>query len=182
MPGRVRLLVAGLTLVELLIAVALAGVLLGIAIPGYRDWIAGYQLANHAQQLAASMAYARGEALKRGVRVSLCRTTDGRQCAEGAGWDAGWIVYVDRNRNGRVDTDEPVLRVEPPAALGVRTEANRPVENYVSFTGSGHARLLNGGLQMGTFTVCRSGAPATRVVLANSGRVRTEKTREPCTD
>jgi type IV fimbrial biogenesis protein FimT len=172
----------GFTLIELVIALALAGVLAAIAIPGYRDWIAGYELAIHAQQLAASMALARTEALKRAARVSLCRSADGRQCVAGGGWAAGWIVFLDRNRDGRVDAGEPVLRIEPPAAPGVRVAANRSVEDYVSFTASGHARLLNGGLQMGTFTVCRAGMPATRVVLANSGRVRTERTREPCVD
>ena len=35
-------------------------------------------------------------------------------------------------------------------------------------------------LQMGAFTVCKPGLPAIRVVLANSGRVRTEKTRDAC--
>jgi uncharacterized protein YjhX (UPF0386 family) len=40
--------------------------------------------------------------------------------------------------------------------------------------------MLNGALQMGTFTVCRSGQRALHVVLANSGRVRTERTDIPC--
>ena len=68
------------------------------------------------------------------------------------------------------------------AAEGIEVRANRPVADYVSFTGLGHARLLNGGLQMGTFTLCRRGAPARRVVLANSGRVRVEKSRDACPD
>ena len=46
----------------------------------------------------------------------------------------------------------------------------------MSYTSLGHARMLNGALQMGTFTVCRSGQRALHVVLANSGRVRTERT------
>jgi hypothetical protein len=40
--------------------------------------------------------------------------------------------------------------------------------------------MLNGALQMGTFTLCRSGQRALRVVLANSGRVRTERTSILC--
>ena len=58
--------------------------------------------------------------------------------------------------------------------------ANRPLEEYVSYTDLGQARLLNGALQMGTFTVCRSGQLALHVVLANSGRVRIEKTDDRC--
>src|SRR5881397_1355893 len=103
----------GWTLIELMIAVALAGVVLALAAPGYRDWIATYELANHAQQLASSMTLARSEAIKRGTRVTLCRAADGRHCAGGAaGWEAGWLVYVDANRDGHNDDDELVLRAE----------------------------------------------------------------------
>jgi type IV fimbrial biogenesis protein FimT len=91
-------------------------------------------------------------------------------------------VYVDANRDGRNADDEPVLRVEGAAPAGIYVRTNRPVEDYVSFTGLGRARLLNGGLQMGTFTLCRRGLPARKVVLANSGRVRVEKASDACAD
>ncbi len=176
----------GWTLVELMIALALAGIVLSLAVPGYRDWIATYQLTSRAEQLAGSLALARAEAIKRGSRVNLCRAADGRHCADAAarapGWEAGWLVFVDADRDGRNAAHEPVLRAEGAAAEGIEVRANRPVEDYVSFTGLGHARLLNGGLQMGTFTLCRRGVPARRVVLANSGRVRVEKSRDACAD
>ena len=171
---------AGFTLVELLVVLAIGSLLLAIAAPAYGDWIASYQLRNHAEQLASSMQLARAEAIKRGARVNLCPAADSRRCAEAAGWSAGWLVYVDANRDGRVDADEPVLRVEHATAPGIRVQANRPLEAYVSFTALGTARLLGGGLQMGTFTVCRPGQNALRVVLANSGRVRLEKTTDRC--
>ena len=40
--------------------------------------------------------------------------------------------------------------------------------------------MLNGALQMGTLTVCRSGRKALDVVLANSGRARIQKTAIVC--
>ncbi len=58
--------------------------------------------------------------------------------------------------------------------------ANRPVDDYVSYTSLGQARMLNGALQMGTFVVCRRGQRALHVVLANTGRVRIEKTTDRC--
>jgi type IV fimbrial biogenesis protein FimT len=172
----------GWTLVELMIALALAAIMVTLAVPGYHDWIATYQLASHAEHLANSLALARSEAIKRGHRVNLCPAPGGVRCADGANWDAGWLVYVDANRDGRNADDEPVLRAEAAAPAGIQVRANRPVADYVSFTGLGQARLLAGGLQMGTFTLCRRGLAARKVVLANSGRVRMETSRDACTD
>jgi type IV fimbrial biogenesis protein FimT len=172
----------GWTLVELMIALALGGLIVSLAVPGYHDWIATHQLASHAEHLADSLALARSEAIKRGQRVNLCPAPDGARCADGANWTAGWLVYVDLDGDGRNADDEPVLRAEGAAPTGVDVRANRPVADYVSFTGLGHARLLGGGLQMGTFTLCRRELPARKVVLANSGRVRMETSRDACTN
>jgi type IV fimbrial biogenesis protein FimT len=172
----------GWTLIELMIALALGALLVSLAVPGYQDWIANYQLASRAEQLAGSLTLARSEAIKRGQRVTLCRAPDGWHCGDSAGWEAGWLVYVDMNGDGSITGDEPVLRSEGAAATGIHVHGNRPVDDYVSFTGLGHARLQNGGLQMGTFTICRRGLPARKVVLANSGRIRVEKSRDVCTD
>jgi type IV fimbrial biogenesis protein FimT len=170
----------GLTLIELLVALALGAILLAVAVPGYAQWIATYQVRNHAEQLAGSLRHARSEALKRGLRVNLCPAPSGRRCAAGADWGSGWLLYVDANRNGIADDSEPVLRQERPSASSVRVSVNRPLADYVSFAPLGQARLVNGGLQMGTFVVCRPGHPAIKVVLANSGRVRLESSAETC--
>ena len=90
------------------------------------------------------------------------------------------MVFVDENRDGTRDADEVTLHVEGPALHAVTITANRPLADYVSYTSVGHPRLLNGALQMGTFTVCRPGHDALQVVLAATGRVRTVRTRTRC--
>jgi type IV fimbrial biogenesis protein FimT len=163
-----------------MIALTLGSLLLALALPGYGDWIAARQLANQAQRLADSLTLARSEAIKRGRRVNLCPAPDAAHCAAGASWSAGWLVFVDADRDGRIGDDEPVLRAEGAAPGAIDVRANRPLADYVSFTGLGHARRLAGGLQMGTFTLCRPGSTARKVVLANSGRVRMETTGDAC--
>ena len=174
-----RATIAGWTLVELMIVLTIAALLLLIAVPSYFTWLAEYQLLNHARLLAGSMNVARSEAIKRGYRVNLCRSSDQRTCG-GSGWQSGWLVYVDENRDGDIDVDEPVLHAEPPPTANITVTANAPLRNYVSYTPLGSARLLNGALQMGTFSLCRPGTRELHVVLANSGRVRIEKTPAPC--
>jgi type IV fimbrial biogenesis protein FimT len=173
-PGRVR----GFTLVELVLVLAIAAILAGLALPTCRDFLADYQVRNHAERLAGNMNVARAEALKRGHRVNLCKSVDRRSCAPAGAWEDGYVVHADVDRDG--DAGSVPLRVEGPAVAGVTIRANRPVADYVSYTGDGVARLVRGGLQMGTFTVCRSGRRALDVVLAHSGRVRIQRTAFVC--
>ncbi len=175
-PGTAR----AFTLAELVIALGLAALLAAAAVPTFHDWLGAYQLANYAKHFAESMTRARTEAVRRSHRVSLCKSPDQRQCADAGGWDGGFVMYVDINRDGHIDAGEPVLGIEGRAPPGITITANRPLDDYVSYTSVGHARMLNGALQMGTFTVCRSGQRAVHVVLANSGRVRTERSGVAC--
>jgi type IV fimbrial biogenesis protein FimT len=168
------------TLVELLVALGIAALLAAAAVPTFRDWLGAYQLANHAKHVAETMTRARTEAIRRGHRVNLCKSPDLRQCAGEGSWEGGFLMYVDLNRDGRVDAGEPVLGIDGHAPPGITITANRPLDEYVSYTSVGHARQLNGALQMGTLTICKSGQRALLVVLAGSGRVRTERIGSVC--
>jgi type IV fimbrial biogenesis protein FimT len=170
----------GFTLIEMLIALAIFAILVRLGLPSYRDWIASQQLANHAHYVADMLDLARSEAIKHGYRVNLCKSRDKRLCTEDGGWEQGWLLFVDENHSGQVDGDESVLRKEGPAGNEITMRGNRPVEDYVSFTSLGHARMLSGALQMGTFVLCKPGQNALNVVLANSGRARIDKTSERC--
>jgi type IV fimbrial biogenesis protein FimT len=173
--------VQGFSLVELLIAVAVFGLLVLFAGPSYRNWIAAQELANHAHFLAGTLNLARSEAIKTGYRVNLCKSPDRLQCADdGSGWELGWILYIDENQDGAISAGETVLRTEGPPGNGITVRGNRPVSDYVSYTSLGHARMLSGALQMGTFVVCKPGQDALQVVLANSGRARVQPTGQRC--
>jgi type IV fimbrial biogenesis protein FimT len=171
---------AGFSLIELVIALCLVGLLLTVAAPAYGDWIASRQLANHAEYLAETLNHARSEAVKRSQRVNLCKSVDGKQCTNAGTWANGWIMFADDNLDDRIESAESVIRRDGPPGNGITVTANRPLDNYVSYTTFGYARLLNGALQMGTFVVCKPGQKAIDVVLANSGRVHINRTKQPC--
>ena len=171
---------SGFTLLELLCAMAIGGVLLALSGASVGSWVARYQQRNAAAALAQALQVARGEALRRNVRVDVCATLD-QSTGDAAGrWAAGWMTFVDENGNGKREAGEPIVHVETPAGARISVTGNKPVATYVSYTPYGHTRLASGALQMGTFTVCKPGQTAIEVVLANGGRPRIQEIPAAC--
>ena len=61
----------GLTLVELVATVCIAGVLAAVAIPNFMNVITNNRTTSVANQLVAALAYTRSEAIKRGLQVTM---------------------------------------------------------------------------------------------------------------
>lgn len=163
----------GFTLLELMAALAIAGVVFTLGAPGLGAWMTEQALQDRADALLHALDLARSEAVKRGARVDVCPGS--AACSGGAlAWEGGWAIVADADRGGSA------LAHEHAAAPGITIRGNRPVADYVSYTSAGHARRFDGALQMGTFTVCRPGHRARKVVLANSGRARVETSPDQC--
>jgi type IV fimbrial biogenesis protein FimT len=171
---------AGYGLIELLIALAIAAILFRLAAPAYGNWIARLEQQNAAHAVYEMLHVARSEAIRRGVRVNACQSGDGVHCAGSGGWEAGWLLYAEEDGDGEREPAESLIQVQGASKSGITIRGNKPVAEYVSYTGLGHTRMLSGALQMGTFTVCRSGQAAIDVVLANGGRARIDETKVPC--
>jgi len=165
-------LAPGFTLLELVVALAIAGALLFLGAPGLGGVLAERELEDRADALIHTLDRARSEAIKRGIRVHVCPVASGDCPGVAAPWERGWAIATD----GAPAAIAPERR----APEGVTIRGNRPVADYVSYTSTGLARRVDGALQMGTFTLCRRGQKARRIVLAQSGRARLERTAEAC--
>lgn len=167
----------GFTLVELLIVLCVAGILLTVAVPSFGRIMSSSKLTSASNALLSSMYLARSEAIKRRGRVALCKTVDGTTCAASGGWEQGWIVFGDTNNNGLRDSDEPIIeRIQSLPTM--RVTGNSPVAKYVSYVATGSTRLIGGGLQAGTVTVCAepgTSDEARQVIVSSAGRPRIQK-------
>lgn len=162
----------GFSLIELIIVLSITAILATIAIPSFQWVIRTNRLAAATNQMVAMLAFTRSEAIKRGVRVTLCKSDSGVQCTTSQGFEQGWIVFQDHNVNATVDGNEAIIQVFSGEQLdGLVMTGNRPVASYVSYTPMGNTELTSGAFQAGTLTFCAT-PEARRLIISRSGRVR----------
>ena len=168
--------IRGLTLAELLIAIAIGATLFGVALPTFTDLIERQRGWTALNALHTSLHQARSYAARHHVQVSVCRSMDQTTCLSGQRWSDGWIVFEDPSNlrdcsvtsSGVCDHGGRVLSVSPGTGNGIYITANHFVRNTVRFYPEGFARASNG-----TFTACSADGEVLRgMVLAFSGRVR----------
>lgn len=79
-----------------MVTLLVLAILLGIAVPSFRDAALSSRLTGYANDLVASVQVARSEAIKRNLTVTLCASEDGSTCADDVGWEVGWIILAPR--------------------------------------------------------------------------------------
>lgn len=107
----------GFTLIETLAVIALLAVTAVLATPSFVAWHVRDQVDARARALAATLAYARSEALRRGARVTVCRIDAARACLAagqpcGSGitdWACGWAVLAERGGTLALLRAQPLL-------------------------------------------------------------------------
>ena len=162
------------------LAVAVGG--LRMALPSLQDMVQASALNAVAGEVLADLHRARTEALVRNHRVTLCKSSDGENCSAAGGWEQGWVMFHDDNGNGLREAGEQAIARHGPLPAYLRLSGNTPVVRYVSYSAIGTTRLIGGGFQAGTLTLCSTSgapAPARQIVLNAIGRPRVQKTTIP---
>ena len=101
----------GFTLIELLITIAVAAILLTVAIPSFRDFLLNSRMTTQTNEFVLALAYAKSEAVKRGIPVTVCSRANDAACAGNTTWDGGWLVFVDNDGGGTINGADLVLQV-----------------------------------------------------------------------
>jgi type IV fimbrial biogenesis protein FimT len=153
------------TLIELLIAIAVAAVVLTLGVPGFSQVIERNQLSTYTNQLVSSLYFARSEAVRRNQDITVCHSINGSSCG-GVGYENGWIIYSDSNGDGDyLDTGEELMRVNEslPSNYTLRTN------NLSTFNYRG-----NGGAPTGRIVLCKDNtlSKARAIFISQGGRTR----------
>jgi type IV fimbrial biogenesis protein FimT len=163
---------SGFTLTELMIAIAVLGILLALAAPSLTGVINANRLTAQANEVVASLQLARSEAVKRNARVVVCRSLDGSTCTTASG-QGQWVTFVDADASNTAQAAEilQVSAITPPVQVS-------NLEDNITFRPDGMATDGTGALLATTITVClptQNPADNQRAVrLAAGSRVSTE--------
>lgn len=95
----------GLSLLEVVIAVAVAGLLLSLAVPSFQAMQARRAVAAAIATIESDFALARSEAIRQGHSVTICSSSTAGECLADAAsgdddWTTGWIIYAQPTTSG----------------------------------------------------------------------------------
>lgn len=165
---------SGFTLIELMIAVGLVGLLLSMAVPALDAFVSNARQTGAINDFVSSMHIARSTAITTNLRVTVCASADGADC-NGTSWDDGWIVFTDRDSDQAVDGEDRI--VASAAGIDGLSIASGEFADFLLYRPNG--RVMNASVNgsAGQFTVCdRRGADRAKVLIVDlSGRPRMSK-------
>jgi type IV fimbrial biogenesis protein FimT len=165
---------AGFTVLELMMAIMVAGVLLALAAPSFQGLLDSQRIKAESRDFVVDFSLARNEAAARAAPVSICVSEDLENCS-GTDWRGGRIMFLDPNANGVRENSELILTTHPALAASLSVTGTGVFSGAaITFDRSG--RLAN----VGALDLCVAGQQRRNIRIMRSGAAMLTRTQDPC--
>lgn len=172
---------SGFTLLELMITLAVAGVIVGLAAPTMRTFGQNNKLAGASNDLLRSFQIARSEAIKRQQNVVVCATADPTAANPVCSYGnfKGWIVFQDSNSNWQSDGNATEPVIERHALLDSTLNVRNDKDSIESYNSQGFANPKAAKDPVRNIVICdkrgvtlsAGSSTARAIVINNTGRM-----------
>ena len=161
----------GITLLELMMAVAVGAILVGIGVPSFVNTIRNSEMTSATNGLVGALYAARSEAVKRRARVTICFAKEG---STRPNCDIGGdrlLVFENTANDLSLDTGDTVIKSVPWLSENIQASVTG-VNAGFSFNASGFTRDAGGNTVNGSVLFCdpRGDDLARIVTIAPTGR------------
>ena len=136
--GAPRHLQRGFTIIELMVTIAILGIMATLAAPSFRDTILSARVRSSASDLFDSVLLARSEAVKRNAVVEVVPSA--------SGWAGGWSVK--RQSDGLVLQSREDNRIPMGSATEAFARIGSTDKTLQWSSGSGHVVTVDYGYEM----------------------------------
>lgn len=126
---RTRRRLAGFTVTEMLVVVAIMGILAAIATPFMGEMIRRQRIKTAAFDVFASLAFARSEAIRRNTSVTITPT--------GGNWASGWQILDSNNNMLRQQSGWDTLTAVGPASIVFASSGRATALARISLSSTG---------------------------------------------
>jgi type IV fimbrial biogenesis protein FimT len=170
---------SGFSLIELMVSLAVLGILAALAAPSFSAMIKKYRVNAIREELVASIQTARTEAVRRGRPVVLIREIDTTICSETLAttddWNCGWRMVVDADSSNTISTaerDAPLKVARLPTGFDVQHSG---LGNQIVFGPWGQATGVGQKFVIYNTTEGLNGDSTKSICLSAGGRIRVVK-------
>lgn len=166
--------IRGVTLIELMVTIAVLGVLLAVGVPSFAALSRQWQQDAALDSFVGDLRLARSTATRMSRPVVVCAIDGTGACSGLNEWSTGWMVFSDLDTDGEFDAGEPVIAQRgAQAGIGsIAVASNKAPLGKVRFRGNGS--LVDGSRTV-SLVPMNANAPTRSIILNSIGRARVVK-------